>query len=81
MGFRRDVQEGGGEEEGQDDEGRGVLHDAHDEVGADGELRERNHELKGKVFEISNLVLFDPSGILVKFNILMILKKIVISIL
>ena len=48
MGFRRDVREGGGEGEELGDEGHGVLHDAHDEVGVGGELRERNRELENK---------------------------------
>ena len=47
MGLRRDVLEGGGEGEGLDDEGHGVLHDAHDEV-ANGGLHERNRELEDK---------------------------------
>ena len=48
MGLRRDVLEGGGEGEGLDDEGHGVLHDAHDEV-ANGGLREQNRELEDKI--------------------------------
>ena len=53
MGLRRDVLEGGGEGEGLDDEGHGVLHDAHDEV-ADGGLREQNRELEDKDKRLAN---------------------------